>query len=136
MCKLTYPSGESGRVISEEIENKLKLLKPRLKELQRDYFVYQRDTSIVMHYVIDNIINFFTWLNKPTQELIIPYIGLILHLEIKNEESKIINQSIILNEVITWINSTNIERNIYNEQELLDEGKVWILNDQIFHILI
>ena len=134
MCKLTYPSGESERLINEEIDNKLKLTKPRNKELQWDYFTYQRDTSIVMHYVTNNMINFFTCLNKSIQELIMPYIILVLHLEIKNETSKIINQSLILNELISWVNSTNIERNIYKEQELLDGDKVWILDDQILHI--
>lgn len=134
---LTYPLGDSGHKIVEDLENKHKN-KNKPKDVNWTHFGYQKDSNLAMHLATENIIHFYSNLTAELQKEILPYISRILSLEIKNEQSPIIQQTIILSELLSWINTTNFERVISDSTEnngpILEKSKIYILNDSVIQI--
>ena len=132
---LIYPSFQSTNQILESYDNKLKSQKVKIKEVNWDYFIHQKDGNIAMHMAIENIIQFFESVPTETQSAVLPYLSQIMALELKNDQSKLAVVTTMLNELLAWISYTNIERSIPIGKMNISEGHLWIINDQLVQIV-
>ena len=134
ISQLTYPAGETGRKFQEEADAKLKV-KTRPIDVSAIHFGYQQDNNIIMHLAMENIIHFYLALEKPLQAAILPFFSRLSALEIADEQSPILNQTLILYELISWYSQTNLER--MNKDSLsMETGKLWLLNEYLKNIYI
>ena len=127
VSQLTFPAGETGNKFQEEMDLKLKI-KGKVVDTMITHFGYQRDSNIVMHLTTENIINYFVFLPKDLHADVLSYITKIAALETRNEQSPIIQHTLILTELANWFANTNLER-ISKEDEELKNGKLWLINE-------
>ncbi len=126
---LTFPGGDSGRKMVEELEARLKL-RGRTVDFSALYFGYQKDDSVVMHKATENVLHFFLALRAELQLDVLPYIARVAFLEARNELSAILQQTLILYELVTWHCHSNMERmSSTTEPVPLASGKLWIVNE-------
>ncbi len=137
VSQLTFPGGESGRKMAEDVEAKQRI-RGRNTDPAATHFGYQNDTYMVMHEATVNIIRFFLTLSKANQAEILPYIARIAALETKNEQSLILQQTLVLHELASWYCHSNLERMNDKEKskEYSGKGKYWLLNDSVVRISV
>lgn len=129
ISQLTFPAGKTGKKLIDDMDFQLK---GRVKNANV-YFSYQHESNIVMHETTENIAHFFIYLDKALQIEILPYFARISAFETRNEQSPILQQTLILYDLINWFANTNIER-MSNEILQYNLGKLWLINSSLLHV--
>jgi len=143
ISQITFPAGETGKKLIEEGDSKYKI-KGKIEIQIGGYFDYQNDAYFVMHHTSLNLIRLFMILPKNLRNDTLTYISKLMNLEIKNEQSMILQQSFIVNELISWYSYGNLARNAnlnnssVNEKFLdhikeIPQGKLYLFNDILMH---
>ncbi len=122
---LTFPGGESGRKIVEQLESRL----ATGNRAASDHFSYQRDSNMVMHQATENLVHFFLALSGETRAEVLSHMARLAYLEARNEQSDIIQQTLILYELISWHCHSNMERISAVPPLPIDSGKLWLINE-------
>eukprot|EP00826_Nyctotherus_ovalis_P022095 TRINITY_DN17236_c0_g1_i9.p1 TRINITY_DN17236_c0_g1~~TRINITY_DN17236_c0_g1_i9.p1 ORF type:complete len:795 (+),score=216.77 TRINITY_DN17236_c0_g1_i9:104-2488(+) len=132
VSQLTFPNGETGQRLLEEIDTRLRI---RVKEISSSYFSYQNDSSHTMHTITANIVRLFLSMNSATQSEVLDYLSRIMRQEIENEQSMVLQQSILLMELLGWYSFSNTERTSSANSFVPAEcrGKLWILGDSLIY---
>ena len=132
VSQLTFPAGETGEKLIEIIDTRLKL-KVKNADPSNPYFAYQHEGNIVMHQSTENAAHYFTSLKKKSQSEVLPFFARLAAFETKNEQSSILQQTLILSDLINWYSNTNLER-INDKIFPLSTGKLWLLNSSLLHV--
>ncbi len=128
LSQLTFPSGESGRKVLDDLERKTKL-KNRLVDRAALYFAYQQDVATVMQQGMANIVQMYGLLPKLTQRDVLRYVATIAAVEARSELSAVLQESIVLEELLSWACFTSVERSPLPEAQAVRGGKLWLLNE-------
>ncbi len=131
VSQLTFPGGDSGRKLVAELENKPRP-KGKAKGTQPGgtYLEYQNDNYAVMHLVTENILHLLLALGRMTQSEVLAYIARLTAQEAQNEQSLILQQSLILAELAAWYCNADVERRSKEPAKgLVGKGKLWLLNE-------
>ena len=111
----------------EDMENRLRI---KGRATEGIHFGYQNDAFAIMHTTVENIMHLYMTLNKGTQIEILPYIARIMGTEVRNEQSLIMQQSLILSELTAWHCYASVERiGKGKAQPAMGKGKLWLLNE-------
>ena len=131
VSQLTFPGGDSGRRLLEELESKLRPKgKGKGSPPAGAYMEYQNDSYAVMHLTTENILHLLLALGSSTQTEVLAYISRLTALETRNEQSLILQQSLILSELAAWYCHAAMERLSREPVRGLEgKGKLWLLNE-------
>ena len=132
VSQLTFPTGETGQKLLEEINTRLRI---KVKEPSTTYCSYQNDSSHIMHTIMTNIIRLFLLIDTTTQPEVLDYLSRIMRQEIRNEQSMVLQQSILLMELLGWYSFSNIDRANFTPSIPVDtKGKLWIVDDSLIYV--
>lgn len=129
--QINFPDSEPAKKFTEEI---IKKIPAKFEMPTNQYFAYQNDTSKIMHSIVQSTINLFIMLSKDSKIYILPYITRLTELELKNEKSPILSQSIALSELCEFYsNSLNLSRQ-FNKKIVTEPTKLWLFNEYFLYI--
>ena len=119
---LEYPHGSNARKFFAELDKKWD------GDYSEEFYMReQRDDSISMNMVVENIYSLFTMLNKTTQKEALNYITKLASIELKNDRNSIQISTLALAELCEWHYYSSLETSLsYTEN---DKGEIWLINE-------
>ncbi len=132
----THPGAEAGRRFQAEVDSRLGSGVGSGKKGTEApaYFGFQKDENVIMHLTTENIVHFLLSLNKATQTEALAYLAKVMAIELRNEQSCIPQQSLVLLELAYWHCSSNLDR-VSKDCKLEQRGKLWLLNEYLAVVL-
>jgi len=121
---IEYPSGVNSRIFFGEIEKKWEM-----QIIESQYIKEQRDNSLLMNLVVENIVRIFVIMNKTDQKDVLDYIRRIVALELKNEKTPILVLTTSLLELCEWHFYSPLDTVTCCHLKEGTQGELWFLNE-------
>ncbi len=122
-AQLAFPGGEPTRQVTEAIDRKSQ----DAVTDSESRFRFLSDAEPAMQAIVENILRMFLTLGRPVRAATLQYITRIVSLELRNTQSPIASQSMLLAELCDWYSCGAVER--AGPKTLHAGGKLWVLNE-------